>query len=85
MSSIREDPEHQRQDTYRHGVDLVREIVNEFGTTSSYVRQQLIRAEIALDGVEWTGDRLFIPYNDAKGKEITIVAPDRHWRWQYRG
>lgn len=85
MSSIREEPEHQRQDTLQRGVDLVREISNEFGTSQSYIRQQIITAEITLDDVVWEGDRFFIPYADARGKTITVIGPSRHWRFKYRG
>lgn len=81
-------PEHQTQDTYARGVDLVREIANEFGSSPATIRAQLLRpeTEIYIGEELWTSkERLFIPYQRAKGQTFSVVGPDRHWRWQFRG
>jgi hypothetical protein len=79
-----ERPEFQHQDTYQHGVDIVRVISNEFGTPLSTVRAQVAMGQILIGGLPYTGtDRFFLPYQQVKGKEINVIGPDRSWRFHY--
>lgn len=78
-------PEAQLQDTYGDGVDLVRLISNEFGTSPAVVKSQLQLGDIYIDDVKWNGDdHLFIPQEIVLGKEIKVIGPERRWRLDYK-
>lgn len=80
-----ETPEYQQQEYNLKGISIPRLISAEFGSVEWIVRQQLNNKAtvIELDGVEWAGDRLFIPRDELLGKEIVIVGPDVHWKLKY--
>lgn len=80
-----ESPEQPNQDTYVHGLDVVRIISNEFGISPMNVRQQITsrNAVIEIDDKPYAGDRLFIPVEMAAGKWVTVLGPDRHWRMKF--
>lgn len=81
-----ESPEQPYQDTYAHGFDVIRMITNEFGTSSQFVRSQLNHKSttIEIDNEPYSGDKLFIPVDQANGKFIAIIGPERQWRMRFR-
>jgi hypothetical protein len=80
-----ENPEQPSQDTYVHGLDVVRIIANEFGMSPPSVRSQINHRNtiIEIDDIVYTGDRFFIPVNKAAGKWVTILGPEFQWRMKF--
>jgi hypothetical protein len=79
-------PEPQAQDDYSRGVNLVTLIANEFGTARSIARLQLMLGETLIDGEPYqNSDKLFAPYELVKDKEITVIGPDRRWKFRFDG
>ena len=78
-------PEKPSQDTYANGFDVVRMIATEFGLSPSNVRQQVTHmgAAIEIDEQPYTGDRLFIPVEQAQGKWVNVIGPERQWRMKF--
>lgn len=78
-------PEQPSQDHYQYGFDVVRLISSEFGSSPDIVRRQLTRDKtvIEIDGEIYTGERLFIPIDQAQGKTVSVNGPDRQWRMKF--
>jgi hypothetical protein len=64
-------------------LDLITFLSNEFGTSRSISRMQVTLSEITIGGEKWEGDQFFLPIDLIKGKEITVVGRDRHWKFTY--
>lgn len=60
-------------------------IRDEFGISLSEARQQIMIGEVLIDGERWMGDRLDLPYDEIKGKEIAIKGDVREFRMTYEG
>lgn len=78
-------PETQHQDTYLDGFDVIRLISNEFGSSPDLVRRQLLHSSttIEIDERPYTGNRMFIPVDEAQGKFVAVVGPERQWRMRF--
>jgi hypothetical protein len=82
-------PSHQQQeDGYSRGVDLVTLLAGEFGVSQIVIAHQLRQrgVEVTVDDVHVKPDKNFrIPYEVAKGKTITVVGRDLHFRMKFQG
>jgi hypothetical protein len=60
-------------------------ISNEFGTSLSIAREQIILGMITIGGEEWKGDRFHLPYDDILDKEISVQGRDRTFKFEFKG
>lgn len=77
-----------QDDNYSGGVDMVRLLSREFGSSPPVVRSQLTHSstQIEIDGVRVKfEDNLFLPYHMVKGKEIVVIGPERHYKVDFKG
>jgi hypothetical protein len=75
----------QPQDTSSRTVYLPQVISDEFGTSPSIAREQIMLGMISIDGEEYTGDRLYVPYDEILDKEITVLGRDRSFIMTFKG
>jgi|1186.fasta_scaffold19013_2 hypothetical protein len=66
-------------------VYLPQVISNEFGTSLSIAREQIVLGMITIDGEEWKGDRFYLPYDDILDKEISVQGRDRTFKFEFKG
>lgn len=60
-------------------------ISDEFGVSRSVARMEIELGKIEIDGEEYAGDKLDLPYSEIVGKTITVKGRDRGFKLNYQG
>lgn len=60
-------------------------ISDEFGTSTSQARMEIMLGSVEVDGEPWEGDKLDLPYDEVVGKTISVLGETRQFRITYKG
>ena len=82
---VNPEPEHQRQEPHRRGINIARLISSQFATPEMFVIPILREADtvVTIDGAVWQGDKEFIPLSQLVDRELAVVGKTRQWKLTY--
>jgi hypothetical protein len=76
---------HPGPDPSTSSVYLPRVLSDEYGMAHDNARNTVLEGKIFIDGEEYTGDKLAVPYDQIQDKEVLVDGPYRSVRFTYHG